>query len=392
MNKKDKSEKTVAVIYHYFALYRYSVMNELMKSKKIKYTLFSARTSGNDIKTINPVYANRSIIEGGLRWKFIKNVWFFNNRFLWQKGVVRLALQGKFDAYILLGNVYFISTWIAAIIIRLRGKKLYFWTHGVTSNEGGLKWYIRKTLYDVGDGLLLYGHRAKTIMKKNGFKKKMYVIYNSLGTTEEIVISNNIHDESLIEKKNELFQNPNLPIIIFVGRLTYYKRLDQIIKAAQILADENFKINILFVGDGVALNSLKDLALSYNLLDFCNFFGPCYDKKELELLFDISSICVSPGEVGLTAMASLGNGTPVITHDDFNSQKPEYEAIIPDVNGLFFKRNSVSDLAFTIKKWIDEHNNISIKVIKKNCHKIIKEKYNSNHQATLINEIILSDE
>ena len=48
----DKTIKSVAVIYHYFALYRYDVLNKLMKSKEIKYTLFSAQTSGNDIKTI----------------------------------------------------------------------------------------------------------------------------------------------------------------------------------------------------------------------------------------------------------------------------------------------------------------------------------------------------
>ena len=56
------------------------------------------------------------------------------------------------------------------------------------------------------------------------------------------------------------------------------------------------------------------------------------------------------------------------------------------------KRNSVSDLAFTIRKWIDEHKDISHEVIKNNCYKIIKEKYNSTYQATLINEIILKNE
>jgi glycosyltransferase involved in cell wall biosynthesis len=392
MNNLDKPVKSVAVVYHYFALYRYSVLNELMKSKEIKYTLFSARTSGNDIKTIDPEYANSPIIDGGLRWKFIKNKWLYKEKLLWQKGVLHLALKGNFDAFILMGNVYFISSWIAAVIIRFRRKKLYFWTHGVTSNEKGLKWFLRKAMYNKANGLLLYGHGAKTIMQNNGFKKKMHIIYNSLGTAEEVVVNNDITDERRINKKYELFRDPSLPIIIFVGRLTYYKRLDQILEASRILADEDFKINVLFVGDGLALKSLEDLAQSMNLSEYCNFYGPCYDKKELELLFDISSICVSPGEVGLTAMASLGNGTPVITHDDFNFQMPEYEAIIPGVNGLFFKRNSASDLALTIKKWINEHKYSSHEIIKNNCHKIIKEKYNSTYQATLINEIILRDE
>lgn len=390
--KLDKTKKSVAIVYHYFALYRYSVLSELMKNEEIKYTMFSARTSENDIKTINPDYANKAIIDGGLRWKFLKNIWFYKDRFLWQKGIVHLALKGNFDAFILLGNVYFISNWVAALIIRFRGKKLYFWTHGVTSNKGGLKWFLRRVMYNKADGLLLYGHRAKTVMQNNGLKKNMHVIYNSLGTSEEIIIKTNITDEKRINKKQELFKEPNLPIIIFVGRLTHYKKLNQILEASRILADEDFKINILFVGDGLALKSLEDLAQSLNISEYCNFYGPCYDNKELELLFDISNICVSPGEVGLTAMAALGNGTPVITHDDFNFQKPEYEAIVPGTNGLFFKRNSLADLAFNIKKWINDHENISPEVIENNCHKIIKERYNSTYQARLINEIILRNE
>lgn len=43
-------------------------------------------------------------------------------------------------------------------------------------------------------------------------------------------------------------------------------------------------------------------------------------------------------------MHSMMFGCPVITHNNFNWQMPEYEAIKPGITGDFFKMDDVSDL------------------------------------------------
>ena len=54
-----------------------------------------------------------------------------------------------------------------------------------------------------------------------------------------------------------------------------------------------------------------------NLQDQIWFYGACYDESKLgELIFN-ADLCVSPGNVGLTAVHSMGYGTPVITHNNF---------------------------------------------------------------------------
>ncbi len=391
MNHLDKPIKNVAIIYPYFAHYRLPVLQELAKKSAIKYTLISDPDSGNDIKKIDPDIANKNLEDGGLRWKFVKNKWLYKEAILWQSGLLKSLRKEKFDDVIFLANAYYLSTWFATFYLKMTGKKVYMWTHGVITTKKDWKWRLRKVFYGLSDGVLLYGHKAREVMAKNGFpQRKLHVIYNSTGSINDLIVKNEIPIEERNQTKKQLFKHPDLPILIFVGRLTYVKKLDQILQAANILRQEDFKVNVLYVGDGEARNDLENLAQSLKLTSYCHFYGACFQKEELEKLFAISDLCVSPGEVGLTAMSALANGKPVLSHDDFNYQMPEYEAIEPGVNGMLFKRNSISDLALKTKQWIVENKDTSEELMRSNCKKVIMEKYNAEYQAELINAILLN--
>lgn len=380
----------IAIVYHYAAYYRLGIFQELMNLKDIEYTLISDEYSGNNIKTIDVNLAKKAKNRGGLNWKFVSNKWFFGQKFLWQSGLFSILKKNKYDAVIFLGNIYYISTWVALFYLKIKKRKIYFWTHGVTSSEKGLKWFMRKTFYNLSDGLLLYGNEAKKVMVKNGFpEKKLFVIYNSLNYKKQLEYRETITEEIVDNLKSSLFKEPSIPLIVFVGRLTQQKKLNMLIEASEKLHKQNFKINTLFVGDGDIKQELKNIVNSHNLNEYFNFYGACYDELELSKLISSADICVSPGEVGLTAMTSLGYGTPVISHNDFNFQMPEYEAIIPGLNGDLFERGSVSDLSEKIKKWILNNQSSSRQEIRLKCFKIIDEKYNPVVQSEIINSILI---
>lgn len=382
--------KKTAVVYHYLAHYRLPIFQELMKSNEISYTLISAKDSGTDIKTINPNLSNMDQKKGGLRWIFVKNKWLFSNKFLWQRGLLSILREKQFDSVIFLGNPYYISTWVAMIYLKFKRKNIYLWTHGVTDNGKNLKWYIRKIFYNLGDGILLYGNNAKDVMTKNGFPQhKLHVIYNSLDYEKQLKYRNLIDVNTISETKNKLFQYSELPVIVFVGRLTRHKKLDMIIEAAKVLHKQNFKINTLFIGAGEAKTDLENMVGNYNLSEYVNFHGACYDEQELSRLIGSADICVSPGEVGLTAMTSLGYGTPVISHSNFNYQMPEYEAILPGINGDLFNKDSIESLVEKIKSWLEINKDVDRKTIQENCFSIIDTKYNPKNQVSIINSIIL---
>jgi glycosyltransferase involved in cell wall biosynthesis len=46
--------------------------------------------------------------------------------------------------------------------------------------------------------------------------------------------------------------------------------------------------------------------------DFIVFYGESYNERELAPLIALADVCVSPGNVGLTAIHALTYGTPVI--------------------------------------------------------------------------------
>ncbi len=226
-------------------------------------------------------------------------------------------------------------------------------------------------------------------MISNGLaEKKLHVIYNSLDYNKQLQLRALINDHPINSIKGDLFKNSKLPLVVFVGRLTKQKKLDMIVEASRKLINENFLINTLFIGDGGARKDLESLVATYELEAYFNFYGACYDETILAQLIGASDICVSPGEVGLTAMTALGYGTPVISHDDFNHQMPEYEAIIPGFNGEPFKHGSIDSLAQTIKKWIIDNKNKPREKIRENCFHIIDTKYNPKNQVSIINDII----
>ena len=97
--------------------------------------------------------------------------------------------------------------------------------------------------------------------------------------------------------------------------------------------------------------SAEDVSKELGLTDSVWFYGPCYDEEQLGHLIYNADLCVSPGNVGLTAMHSMVFGTPVLTHNDFPWQMPEFEAIKEGETGGFFERENVDSLCSALSGW-----------------------------------------
>ena len=93
-------------------------------------------------------------------------------------------------------------------------------------------------------------------------------------------------------------------------------------------------------------------------------------------------LCVSPGNVGLTAIHSLTFGTPVLTHDYFPYQMPEFEAIHEGQTGSFFKYGNIQSLAEKINQWFDIP--VSRETIRKLCMCEIDYFWNPSFQINVL--------
>lgn len=301
----------------------------------------------------------------------------------WQCGVIKQLFKG-YDKFIMLGKPMSISTWVTLILGRLMGKEMYFWTHGWYGKEGMGKTLLKKAFFGLANGTMTYGDYARNLMIKEGLKaEKITTIHNSLMYDEQIKMRAALAPSDIYR---EHFGNVN-PVIIFVGRLTPIKKLDQILEAQATCKARGFDFNVVYVGDGAERQSLENKAESLELKERVWFYGPSYDEKELSGLIYNADLCVAPGNIGLTAMHAMAYGCPCMSHNDFPYQMPEFEAIQEGKTGAFFERDNITSLADNIQKWFLEHQH-EREQIRKNCFKEIDEQWNPHVQIEIIKKAI----
>lgn len=385
----ESNTTKVAIIYHYIAHYRLPIFKKLMEDKEVQYDLYSGTTSEIPIKKIDETLAAKTVAEGGLRWLFLKNIWI-KNIILWQPGLIKLAFSGKYDAYIFLGNPYHLSTWFAAFVARLRGKKVYYWMHGIYSERLSAVDYIKTLLfYKIPHGYFLYGNRAFRRLEKLKVKPahNMHVIYNSLDYDLSVSLRKDISAEEVQAFKSKYFKNTALPVAMFIGRVNIIKRIDLVIEAQRLLIDKGVAFNFLVVGDGEERKNNEELASKLGVSDYVSFYGASYDEAVNSYLIAASDLCITPGEVGLTAIHAMSYGTPVVSHDNFNVQMPEVEAIKPGKTGDFFTQDNSQSLANVIENWFKEHP-YKTEELKNDCYKIVDHFFNPNFQANKLREVL----
>lgn len=268
----------------------------------------------------------------------------------WQNGIGRLMRDSRYDTYLMLGEPMVLSTWWCLIQRRLfkRNKRVYLWSHGWYGREGIFKKWLKRAFFGMADHVFTYGEYAREQAIRQGFDgSKITPIHNSLDHATQVKLRMALKPSDVYRKH---FGN-DATTLIFIGRLTAVKRLDMLLYAMKLLEQNGEIFNLILIGDGAKRLDLEGKA---SVLGFSNrvwFYGRCYDDTQnAQLIYD-ADLCVAPGNVGLTAMHTMVFGTPVLTHDDFPWQMPEFEAIRPGKTGDFFKRDDVTDLAAKISRW-----------------------------------------
>lgn len=307
----------------------------------------------------------------------------------YRKGTVPL-LRKDYDSYIILGETRVLSVWLFALIGRLfyPKKRIYYWTHGWYGKERGLSKFLSKIFNKLPNrGLFLYGNYAKDLLIKEGFdKNKLFVIHNSLAYDEQLALRKQLHQSSIYKNR---FSN-DYPVLLFVGRLTSVKKLDMLLEAIARNNKLGKQYNLVLIGGGEKTDELKSLCNSLSLDNQVWFYGPCYDEAVLGNLIYNADLCVSPGNVGLTAMHAMVFGTPVLTHNDFSYQMPEYESIIEGRTGLFFEDGNVDSLAEKINLWFEQSKNRR-EDVRIDCMKEIDDNWTPYFQIDVFKRVLLND-
>lgn len=367
----------IVLIYHFFAHYRGPIIRRLKKEVGWSIDCVASGSSNKIDRTILPISSHDlpDLIETPL--------WAYRD-WVWQRGLLSFLLRSDAKVFIFLASPYFLSTWIGALILRIRGKRILFWGHlRLPINDRRLKRVFKYIFYRLAHGWLPYGHRAKTELIASGLNSdKIHVIYNSLDYARHLELRSR---EMGVSPADALFKAETLkfPLLICVSRLVTKRRLDILLNAMFNLKLKGKYCRLLLIGDGPQRLELEKMATALELPVV--FYGPCYDDLTLRSLYQGAAATVAPGEVGLTAIQSLSFGVPVITHSDLGSQMPEAESILDGLTGWLFAKGNQSSLEDALEQaMMADHKKMRVK-----CYEMIDCFFNPERQVTVIRNACL---
>lgn len=307
--------------------------------------------------------------------------------FYWQPDSLRSMRDLSPNVVIALGSPYSLTAWVLAIWCRVRKVPLLLWGHGLLGEESGFKWLLRKWLYSLAHGQLLYGEYARDLLIKKGFdEERLHVVYNSLDYDMQVEIAASLSGDELRTFRSSLGMESGQGLIAFTGRLQPIKKLDLLVRAVGVLAARGVIVHIAFVGEGVEKEKLTALARELDIAAQVHFLGESYDERYLGTVLAAADLCVVPSGAGLSIMHAMVFGTPVLIHDKLSEHFPEWEAVIEGETGLFYRYDDVSDMANKIQSSIFP---VPAKErMRTACQKMIADKYNPHRQVELFVEAV----
>ena len=179
---------------------------------------------------------------------------------------------------------------------------------------------------------------------------QLEILYDPIISTNEIIKKSNLNIE-------ERFKNKKF--IIGIGRLTKQKNFKLLIKAFKKIHDYEKNLNLIILGEGEKIDSLKILTDNLGLTNFVYFLG--YKKNIYRYLkkaecFILSSLWEDPGFV---LIESSFMNIPIIASDCPNGPQ---EIISKDERGYLFKNDNIDDL---LKKYMEFKNSSKYDINKK---------------------------
>lgn len=370
-----KQSKKICLIYNFPPHYRKAIFKKLDDNLNIDFYFGDYLDWAPDIKKMDLKELK------GFK-KELKNIRFLKI-FIWQKGVLNSIINKGYTHVILYGDSFYFSNWFIMIYCRLFKIKTAIWTHGLNLDPKGLSGLYNRAFYSLTNFTLLYGNYAKIKMIENRFNPdKLLVIYNSLDYEKQLEIRNKLTESAVYW---DHFGNSK-PVLLYIGRVQKIKKLESILRALSKLKSTEYEFNFVIIGEDKDGVNLEELVIEMHLQENVWFYGACYDEKMIGNLLFNATVCVSPGNIGLTSMHSLVYGTPVITHNNFQNQGPEFEAIKAGLTGDFFQENDIDSLVEKIIIWV-EKSKLERKTIRLNCYETIDTFYNPNYQFNVIDSI-----
>ena len=86
----------------------------------------------------------------------------------------------------------------------------------------------------------------------------------------------------------------NIPVLLFVGRMKWYKGIRYILDGLQMVRSQGLQFRMVFVGEGADFDEITEHARKLGLDDVCVFTGAIRDRELLRTYYSLSDLFLLP--------------------------------------------------------------------------------------------------
>lgn len=203
--------------------------------------------------------------------------------------------------------------------------------------------------YDRCDYVWAVSSGTASTLKEYGYKGDIFVMPNGCDMPVTHMDANVRND---IAQEYDL--NPDKPILLFVGRITYTKNIHLIVKALGALKRRDREFSMLFVGGGEDMEKIKALVSDQGLECCVKFAGKVMDRHKLRNIYASSDLFVFPSvydNAPLVVREAAACGCASLLIKGSNSA----EGVINGENGILTAEH-VADIALGIDDALNKYN------------------------------------
>lgn len=176
-------------------------------------------------------------------------------------------------------------------------------------------------------------------LTEQGLKKSVTILQNSIDMNLFKPVGN---DETKKQLKNQF--GIKSASLIFEGRLSYEKSLDQVLKAFTLMLKKIPDLKLMLAGDGPERKNLERLTEELKIRDSVIFTGfISYGEKIVEV-YQANDIYITASKsenMPVAILEAMGCGLPIIAV----KERGLAELVRENVNGFFAKTDDPADIA-----------------------------------------------
>ena len=195
----------------------------------------------------------------------------------------------------------------------------------------------------------MYSRYERIICISDGVKESLIDCFGNKQTPKLTIIPNGINikifQDAVAINRNLISNNPQRRVISMVGRCSYQKDQETVIRALSRLSDD---YELWLVGDGETINRLKELAFDLGLKNRVIFLG---SRSDVPTIMKATDIIVQSSHIegfGLAAVEGMASGKPVIASDIPGLRK------VVEGAGVLFAHQDAEGLASIIERVMND--------------------------------------